>query len=145
MHHLQSLIFTTLMGLLVIAMPLRVVITIPEAFLEGDSDSGGESEVGNTAVSVANGLAGSVGAGSAALNNKSSGSTATVCTMFGCAAAAESDGNVSTTTVGSNIHVTGPIINISAPMIVLSKASARQNTSTTTTQELPMATSDEES
>jgi hypothetical protein len=133
MYHLQSLIFTVLMAL-VIALPLQIVITIPEAFLEGDSDSGGESEVGNTAVSVANGLVvGSVGAGSAALNNKSSGSTATVCTMFGCAAAAQSDGNVSTTTSGSNIHASGPIINILGPIIVLSKAWSRQNQSTTAT------------
>lgn len=143
MCHLQSLIFTALTGLLVIAVPLRVIVTIPEAFLEGDSDSGGESEVGNTAVSVANGLVGTVGAGSAALNNKSSGSTATVCTMFGCAAAAQSDGNVSTATAGSNIQVTGPIINILGPIIILSKAGARQNLSTTTTAQPPIETLDE--
>ncbi|KAM3514640.1 hypothetical protein MY11210_001746 [Beauveria gryllotalpidicola] len=49
---------------------------IPGDLLEGDSDSGGESDIGNDAVSVANGLLGSGGAGSAALNNQTSGSTA---------------------------------------------------------------------
>lgn len=121
LYHLQSLILTFLMGLHVIALPTRV-ITIPEAFLEGDSDSGGESEVGNTAVSVANGLAGNVGAGSAALNNKSSGSTTVVCTLFGCASAAQSDGNVSTASDGSKMDFTGPIINIWGPILLVPPA-----------------------
>ena len=122
MHHLQTLILAALMGLLVLAMPLRMIVASHEAFLEGDSDSGGESDVGNTAVSVANGLVGSVGAGSAALNNKSSGSTAAICALFGCAAAAQSDGNVSTTTSGAKINITGPIINIWGPIVIISKS-----------------------
>lgn len=94
---------------------------IPEAFLEGDSDSGGESNVGNTAVSVANALLGSGGGtGSAALNGVTSGSTSAFCSLLACSSAAQSDGKVSTTAAVVNLNnVTGPLISITGPLIVV--------------------------
>lgn len=126
MYCLKSLILTVLMGFIAMAMPIIVAVSIPEAIFEGDSDSGGESDVGNSAVSVANGLAGSVGVGSAALNNNSVGSTAVVCSALSCASAAQSDGNVSTAAAGANIHITGPVITITGPITIYFNKSARQ-------------------
>ncbi|KAJ3498148.1 hypothetical protein NLG97_g1352 [Lecanicillium saksenae] len=91
---------------------------IPGDLLEGDNDSGGESDIGNDAVSVANGLLGG-GAGSAALNNKTSGSTAVFCSLFACASAAQSDGKVSTSATGARIHASGPLISIKGPLVVI--------------------------
>ncbi|OAA67375.1 hypothetical protein ISF_03551 [Cordyceps fumosorosea ARSEF 2679] len=95
---------------------------IPGDLLEGDSDSGGESAVGNDAVSVANGFLGGGGVGSAALNNRTSGSTAVFCSLFSCAAAAQSDGRVSTSTSGANIRVSGgrgPLVSVKGPLVVI--------------------------
>lgn len=101
---------------------------IPGDLLEGDNDSGGESDVGNDAVSVANGLLGSGGAGSAALNNQTSGSTAVFCSLFACASAAQSDGKVSTSATGARIHASGPLISIKGPLVVIqaSRTSVRK-------------------
>jgi hypothetical protein len=125
MIHIQALAFTALTGLLVIAMPIRTIVAFHEAFLEGDSDAGGESDIGNTAVSVANGFMGSVGAGSAALNNNSSGSTVAICTIFGCASAAQSDGHVSTIASSTNVTIFSPIINVWGPIVVFGKKLTR--------------------
>ncbi|KAM3478579.1 hypothetical protein MY8738_005900 [Beauveria namnaoensis] len=96
---------------------------IPEAFLEGDSDSGGESDIGNDAVSVANGFLGSGGAGSAALNNQTSGSTAVFCSLFACASAAQSDGKVSTSASSSGpstiTRASGPLVSVKGPLVVI--------------------------
>ncbi|EGX96824.1 hypothetical protein CCM_01482 [Cordyceps militaris CM01] len=95
---------------------------IPGDLLEGDSDSGGESDTGNDAVSVANGLLGSGGAGSAALNNRTSGSTAVFCSLFACASAAQSDGKVSTSATGvSTIDARrgGPLVSVKGPLVVI--------------------------
>ncbi len=104
---------------------------IPGDLLEGDNDSGGESDVGNDAVSVANGLLGSGGAGSAALNNQTSGSTAVFCSLFACASAAQSDGKVSTSATGARIHASGPLISIKGPLVVIqaSRTSVRKTLS----------------
>lgn len=99
---------------------------IPEAFLESDVDAGGESAVGNDAVGVASGLTGQGGAGSTALNNNSQGATSVFCSLFSCAAAAESDGKVSTAVGGGNINATGPLIQIKGPLITI-KASKKEN------------------
>ncbi|KAJ6788157.1 hypothetical protein PWT90_03258 [Aphanocladium album] len=92
---------------------------IPGDLFEGDSDSGGESNVGNDAVSVANGFLGSGGAGSAALNNQTSGSTTVFCSLFACASAAQSDGKVSTSATGAKIHASGSLISIKGPLVVI--------------------------
>lgn len=93
---------------------------MPGDFLEGDNDSGGESDIGNDAVSVANGLFGSGGAGSAALNGLTEGSTSVFCSLFACAAASQSDGKTSTTAAGANINVKGSVIvNITGPLLVV--------------------------
>lgn len=104
---------------------------IPGDLLEGDNDSGGESDIGNDAVSVANGLLGSGGAGSAALNNRTSGSTAVFCSLFACASAAQSDGKVSTSATGARIHASGPLISIKGPLVVIqaSRTSVRKPSS----------------
>ncbi|TQV99501.1 hypothetical protein IF1G_01716 [Cordyceps javanica] len=101
---------------------------IPGDLLEGDSDSGGESDIGNDAVSVANGFLGSGGAGSAALNGHTSGSTAVFCSLFACASAAQSDGKVSTSATGATINATGPLISIKGPLVVIkaSRTSVRK-------------------
>ncbi|KAJ6785332.1 hypothetical protein PWT90_02599 [Aphanocladium album] len=90
---------------------------IPEAFLESDVDAGGESAVGNDAVGVASGLTGQGGAGSSALNNQTQGSTSVFCSLFACASASQSDGQVSTTAGGAHINATGPLIQIQGPLI----------------------------
>ncbi|KAM3535904.1 hypothetical protein MY4038_000954 [Beauveria bassiana] len=96
---------------------------IPGDLLEGDSDSGGESDIGNDAVSVANGLLGSGGAGSAALNNQTSGSTAVFCSLFACASAAQSDGKVSTSASSSGpstiARASGPLVSVKGPLVVI--------------------------
>ncbi|KAH8715696.1 hypothetical protein HC256_004492 [Beauveria bassiana] len=94
---------------------------IPGDLLEGDSDSGGESDIGNDAVSVANGLLGSGGAGSAALNNQTSGSTAVFCSLFACASAAQSDGKVSTSASSGprTITASGPLVSVKGPLVVI--------------------------
>ncbi|KAJ3479865.1 hypothetical protein NLG97_g8210 [Lecanicillium saksenae] len=103
---------------------------IPGDLLEGDSDSGGESDIGNDAVSVANGLLGG-GAGSAALNNHTAGSTSVFCSIFACASAAQSDGSVSTKAAGSTINASGPLINITGPLVVINLISAGRKKETT--------------
>jgi hypothetical protein len=93
---------------------------IPNGFLESDSDSGGESAEGNTAVSVASGMLGSGGTGSAVLNHATSGSTSSFCSLLSCTSAAESDGVVNTTTAGTTIsHVKGPLFTVTGPLIVV--------------------------
>ncbi|KAK8140794.1 hypothetical protein G3M48_001893 [Beauveria asiatica] len=101
---------------------------IPGDLLEGDSDSGGESDIGNDAVSVANGLLGSGGAGSAALNNQTSGSTAVFCSLFACASAAQSDGKVSTSASGATIAAaaSGPLVSVQGPLVVINVSRARR-------------------
>ncbi|KAM3426598.1 hypothetical protein MY4824_009901 [Beauveria thailandica] len=101
---------------------------IPGDLLEGDSDSGGESDIGNDAVSVANGLLGSGGAGSAALNNQTSGSTAVFCSLFACASAAQSDGKVSTSASGATITAaaSGPLVSVQGPLVVINVSRARR-------------------
>lgn len=90
---------------------------IPEAFLESDVDAGGESAIGNDAVGVASGLTGQGGAGSSALNNQTQGSTSVFCSLFACASASQSDGQVSTTAGAAHINATGPLISIKGPLI----------------------------
>ncbi|KAM3499015.1 hypothetical protein MY10362_007701 [Beauveria mimosiformis] len=104
---------------------------IPGDLLEGDNDSGGESDIGNDAVSVANGLLGSGGAGSAALNNQTSGSTAVFCSLFACASAAQSDGKVSTSASGATITASGPLVSLKGPLVVInvSRTSVRKTLS----------------
>lgn len=104
---------------------------IPGDLLEGDSDSGGESDIGNDAVSVANGFLGSGGAGSAALNNQTSGSTAVFCSLFACASAAQSDGKVSTSASGATITASGPLVSVKGPLVVInvSRTSVRKSLS----------------
>ncbi len=100
---------------------------IPEAFLEGDSDSGGESALGNTAVSVANGQMGG-GTGSAALSNKTSGSTSSFCSLLACTSAAQSDGKVSTSTAGVDIsNHTGPLIGVKGPLVIIMNSRTWRN------------------
>lgn len=98
---------------------------IPEAFLESDADAGGESAVGNDAVAVASGLTGQGGVGSTALNNNSQGATSVFCSLFSCAAAAESDGKVSTAVSSGSINATGPLVQITGPLITI-KASKKE-------------------
>lgn len=98
---------------------------IPEAFLESDADAGGESAVGNDAVAVASGLTGQGGVGSTALNSNTQGATSVFCSLFSCAAAAESDGKVSTAVSSGSINATGPLIQIKGPLITI-KASKKE-------------------
>lgn len=98
---------------------------MPEAFLESDADAGGESAVGNDAVAVASGLTGQGGVGSTALNDKSQGATSVFCSLFACAAAAESDGKVTTAVSSGSINATGPLIQIKGPLITI-KASKKE-------------------
>ncbi|KAM3566905.1 hypothetical protein ARSEF4850_000076 [Beauveria asiatica] len=101
---------------------------IPGDLLEGDSDSGGEGDIGNDAVSVANGLLGSGGAGSAALNNQTSGSTAVFCSLFACASAAQSDGKVGTSASGATMAAAagGPLVSVQGPLVVINVSRARR-------------------
>ena len=118
--------------------------TIPGDFLEGDSDSGGEGPLGNDANSVANGLLGTVGAGSTALNSLAEGSTTTVCGLLGCAAAAQSNGNVSTAVGGAEVNVEGGLtINVSGPLVevtVVRVDGGRRRTSSTTSTVMSSST-----
>ncbi|KAJ3495086.1 hypothetical protein NLG97_g3647 [Lecanicillium saksenae] len=107
-----------------------------EPFLESDVDAGGESVVGNDAVGVASGLTGQGGAGSSALNSQTQGSTTVFCSLFACASASQSDGQVSTTARGAHINATGPLIQVQGPLISIyaSRKSMSNISNSTATQ-----------
>jgi len=77
---------TTPIGLNVDLAPvvegLGDISPIEDGWLEGDNDSGGETETGGDANSVANGLLGQVGVGSAAFNNGSTSSSSSACSKL---------------------------------------------------------------
>ncbi|MCJ1330522.1 hypothetical protein MMC10_007207 [Thelotrema lepadinum] len=77
-----------------------------EAFLEGDSDSGGEDGGSGDANSVANGYpANSVGVGSSSFNDEGSTSGGSACTLFVCSSetSAQNENGTSSETSGSGL------------------------------------------
>jgi len=87
---------TTPLGINITDLGLGDISPIEDGFLEGDSDSGGETNDGGTAVSVANGALGQVGVGQSAQNPNGVEGSSSACSITGCASSSAAANNQST-------------------------------------------------